>query len=350
MDKTEKASQHKRQEERKKGNIFQSKDLITGVMILASFFALRMLMDYMLTRFNNALSENIFVGATVEAFTVPTGARLIYTIIMNVLMLALPILSITMVTGIIMSVSQTRLLFATELLTPKFSRMNPIEGIKKMFTLKALAELVKSILKITLVIIIVYSTVMDKLGEVPALLSADIFADILWLGDAIFTVAINAGMGMLAIGIIDYFYQWWEYERSLRMSKQEVKDEYKQLEGNPQTKMRVHSIQRQMSQARMINEVRDADVVIRNPTHFAIALKYDINRNISPVVVAKGKDYLALRIIDVAEKNDVEIVTNPVLARALYDAVDIHQEIPEEFWEAVADIISYIYNLKKIKI
>lgn len=350
LDKTEKATQHKRQQERKKGNIFQSKDLITGVMILTSFYALRLLINYMFGRFDNALNENIFIGATVETFTIPVGARLIYTIVINVLLLALPILSVTMLTGILMSVSQTRLMFATELLKPKFNRLNPIEGIKKMFSLKAIVELIKSILKITIVIIIVYNTIMGRLGEMPALLAADIFADIAWLGDAIFSVAINAGIGMLGIGIVDYFYQWWEYERSLRMSKQEVKDEYKQVEGNPETKMRITSIQRQMSQNRMITGVKDADVVIRNPTHFAIALKYDINKNVSPVVVAKGKDYLALRIIETAENHNIEVITNPPLARALYDAVDIYQEVPEDFWEAVADIISYIYNLKKIKI
>ena len=350
MDKTEKATQHKRREERRKGNVFQSKDLITGVMILTSFFALRMLMSYMLGRFDNALKENIYVGATVESFTIPTGASLIYTIVMNVLMLVLPILGVAMLTGVLMSVSQTRLLFATELLKPKFNKLNPIEGVKKMFSLKALAELIKSMLKIIIVIIIVYNTIFGRLSVMPALLAADIFMSIAWLGDSIFTVALYAGLGMLAIGFVDYFYQWWEYERSLKMSKQEIKDEYKQTEGNPETKMRITSIQRQMSQNRMITGVKDADVVIRNPTHYAIALKYDINRNVSPVVVAKGKDYLAMRIIETAATHNVEVVSNPPLARALYDAVDINQEIPEDFWEAVADVISYVYNLKQIRI
>jgi len=347
LDKTEKATQHKREQERKKGNVFQSKDLITGVMILASFVSLRFLMTYMFGRFDTALNENIFLGATVHTITIPAGARLMFIIVSNLFMLALPVLLIAMGTGILMSVSQTRLLVATELLKPKFNRLNPIEGIKKMFSLKALVELLKSILKITIVIIIVYNTIMGKLGEMPSLMAADIIADIVWLGEAIFTVALNAGFGMLAIGIVDFFYQWWEHERSLRMSKQEVKDEYKQLEGNPETKSRIFKIQRQMSQSRMITGVKDADVVIRNPTHFAIALKYDIDNDIAPVVIAKGKDYLALRIIEEAAKNDVEIVTNPPLAQALYDNVDIYETIPEDFWEAVADIISYIYLEKK---
>lgn len=350
MDKTEKASQYKREQERKKGNVFQSKDLITGVMMLVSFFSLRYLMNYMLGRFFSVLNANVFVGATVAEFSVPTGSRLIYNIVTNMLLLALPILLITMIVGIVSAASQTRLMFATELLKPKFSRMNPIEGIKKMFSLKAIVELLKSILKITIVIFIVYDTIVNRLDQVPALMAADINADIAWLGDTIFAVGINAGWGMLAIGIVDYFYQWWEHERSLRMSKQEQKDEYKQLEGNPETKMRVQSIQRRMAQSRMIRGVKDADVVIRNPTHFAIALKYNINENVAPVVVAKGKDYIALRIVDIAEKNNVEIVENPPLARALYDAVEVDREIPVEFYEAVADIIGYIYNLKKIKI
>ena len=350
MDKTEKATQHKKNQERKKGNVFQSKDLITGILILVSFSSLRLLMTYMLGRFDNTLNENIFVGATVETFTITTGARLMFIIVTNVFTLVMPILFIVMMTGILMSVSQTRFLFATELLKPKFNRLNPVEGIKKMFSVKVVVELLKSAAKITIIIIIVYNTITGKIMEMPALLASDIMTAIVWLGEAIFSVALYAGIGMLIIGIIDFFYQWWEYERSLRMSKQEIKDEYKQTEGNPETKMRIHQIQRQMSQSRMITNVKDADVVIRNPTHYAIALKYNINENVSPVVIAKGKDYMALRIIETAEKNNIEIVSNPPLARALYDSVDVYREVPEDFWEAVADIIIYLVNLKKIKI
>ena len=153
---------------------------------------------------------------------------------------------------------------------------------------------------------------------------------------------------LIVFGIIDYLYQWWEYERGLRMTKQELKEEYKQVEGNPETKSRIKQKQRQISLRRMMHEVPTADVVITNPTHYAVALKYDAKINDAPVVIAKGQDYIALKIKEIAKNSGVEIVENKELARTLFNTVDIGQAIPPELYQAVAEILAFIYNLKGI--
>jgi len=347
--KTEKASPHRRMEARKKGNVFQSKDLISGTTVLLCFVALRFFAGNMLERFSRILGDFISLGHGIGEFTIPVAGKIITDIAINIFILALPILLVAMALGFIMSVSQTRFIFTTEQLTPKFSRLNPVEGFKKMFSLKALVELIKSIIKVTVIIYIVYTVINSKLYQIPMLINADINAGIAWIGQAVCDVALYAGIGMMVIGVLDFLYQWWEHERSLMMSKQEVIDELKQLEGNPQVKSRIRSIREKAARQRMMAGVKTADVVIRNPEHFAVALKYDPGINIAPVVIAKGVDYLAMRIVKEAEKYNIAAVEDPPLARSLYASVEIGQEIPEEFWYAVRDIIWHLYEIKKIK-
>lgn len=337
-------------QERKKGNVFQSRDLISGVMVLISFMALRMLAGYMMDRFYTILIDFISFSQNITDFNINAASRLIYNFVLNVLLLALPILLVALVLGVVMSLAQTRMTVAEDALKPKFSRLNPISGLKKMFSLKSIVELLKSLLKIAVIIAIVYYVIKDKVYQLPSLMVMNTAKAAAWVGTSIVDLALYAGFGMLAIGVIDYFYQWWEHERSLMMSKQEVKDEYKQLEGDPQTKGRIKSIQRKMSQSRMMAAVKDADVVIRNPQHYAVALKYKVKENVSPIVIAKGVDLVALRIINEAQKYNIELVENPPLARALFAAADVGDEIPEEFWVAVAEILSHIYSLRNVHI
>jgi len=216
-----------------------------------------------------------------------------------------------------------------------------------MFSLKSLVELVKSMMKIGVIVFIVYVVLSEKINELPMLIMADMSSNVVWMLMTMFDVALFAGIGMIAIGILDFIWQWWEYERSLRMSKQEIKDEYKQLEGDPLIKSRIRNIREKKARERMMAGVKDADVIIRNPDHFAVALKYDIEKNAAPLVIAKGQDYLALQIIKEAQKYNIMAVQNPVLARVLYTTVDIGNEvenIPEEFMFALADIIFTLYE------
>jgi flagellar biosynthetic protein FlhB len=186
--------------------------------------------------------------------------------------------------------------------------------------------------------------------ELPMLIMADMEISVLWMFQTVFEVAIFAGVGMIAIGIIDFIWQWWQHERSLMMSKQEIRDEYKQLEGDPLVKSRIRSIREKRARERMMAGVKDADVVIRNPEHFAVALKYEIDKNATPLVIAKGQDEVAMRIIKEAQKYNIMEVENPPLARIIFDTTEMGYEIgenlPEEFTLALVDIIFRLYQSK----
>ncbi|MCL2096609.1 MAG: flagellar biosynthesis protein FlhB [Oscillospiraceae bacterium] len=348
--KTEKASPHRRLEARKKGNVFQSKDLISGIMIFMTFLALRFLVGYMFGRFESLINDFVSLGGSTAELTELAAARIMFDLAFNVFMLAGPILAVAMILGIVVSVSQTRFIFTTEQLKPKLSKLNPIEGFKKMFSLKSLVELVKSMLKITVIASIVYIVLTTKMGELPGLVMADIQKDAAWMLLTVFDVAIFAGVGMIAIGILDFIYQWWEHERSLMMSKQEIKDEYKQLEGDPLIKSRIRSIREKRARERMMSAVKEADVVIRNPEHYAVALKYEIEVNAAPLVIAKGQDNIAMRIITEADKYNIMTVENPPLARVIYNSTEIGAEIgdniPEELMIALTEIILRFYESK----
>jgi len=349
--KTEKASPHRRMEARKKGNVFQSKDLAAGFGLLASFLAFRFfVIGFMYGRFMS-LADNFFsLAGTTREMTTDVAMRFIFDLFLNVFLLAAAPLAVALLIGVLMSVSQTRFIFSTEQMKFKLSKLNPIEGFKKMLSLKALVELVKSMLKVAIIVGIAALVLYTKINELPMLVMADINDSVKWMFMTIFDVALFAAIGMIAIGILDFIYQWWEHERQLMMSKQEVRDEYKQLEGDPLIKSRIRNIREKRARERMMADVKDADVVIRNPDHFAVALKYDVGMHATPLVLAKGMDNVALQIIKEAEKHNIMSVENITLARVLYAASEIGREIgenlPEDLMFALADIIFKLYESK----
>ena len=343
--KSEKATPHKRMEQKKKGNAFQSKDLISGILILASFFALRMLAAGMFSRFRAVIHNFIGLGGNINEINTVTAANIMFELVTNLLLLVLPILAVAMVLGVLFSTAQTRIAFTAELLQFKFSRINPIEGFKRMFSLKSLFELAKSLVKVTVIVIVVYWVINGRLNQIPNLLLLDVPNGVLWILDTVFWTAMYAGIAMLVIGVVDFFYQWWDHERNLMMSKQEIKDEYKQLEGDPLIKAHRDSLRRQRARERMMSAVKESDVVVRNPEHYAVALKYNLEMK-APAVVAKGRDFIAQQILNEAAKHNIYTVENPPLAQALYKTVGIDMEIPEQFWSAVVEIIAHIMVIK----
>ena len=347
QNKSEKATPHKRHEQKKKGNVFQSRDLISGIMILASFTFLRFFGGaYMFGRFQSVINNFINLGSSLYEVDAAIVSMILFELVMNLLFLVLPILSVAMILGVVLSMAQTRIAFTSELLKPKFSRINPIEGIKKMFSLKAFVELIKAMIKLTAVGGVLYYVINSKIWQIPDLLRMDVPIGVLWIADTAYAVALYAGVAMVIIGIFDFIYQWWEHERQLMMSKQEIKDEYKQLEGDPQIKAQRDSIRRQRARERMMSAVKEADVVVRNPEHFAVAIKYDLEKNAAPVVVAKGRDFMAQQIIKEAAKHSVYMVENPPLARALYSSVGIEMEVPQQFWTVMVEIIAHVMAIK----
>ena len=241
--------------------------------------------------------------------------------------------------------AQTGMLVSAETLKPKFSKINPIQGFKRLFSLRSVIETVKGILKIILLLWLVYSNLMDMIAENHKYLYTDLASSISHTYDSILKMIFQIIIAFTVVAAADYLYQWWDYEQQLRMSKQEIKEEYKQTEGDPQIKGKIKERQQQMARSRMMQQVPQADVVIKNPTHYAVALRYQPDRDNAPVVLAMGQDELALRIIQVAEENKVAVVENIPLARALYASAELGREIPAEFYGAVAEILVYIFRL-----
>ncbi len=344
--KTEKATSKRKRDERKKGNIFQSKDIVSAFSLLIMFSSLKILSSFMYEYIELLIQRNVGRVSQFPQLSTTSATEAFRDIILSIGILSAPLLIISALVTIVFSVMQTRFLFATEALKFKFSRMNPLEGFKRLFSIRSVVELAKALAKIILVVAILYNEIMMRLEELPSLFHVDILQGIIYIGDSVVSMVFTISFIFIGLSVLDYVYQWWEYEKNLRMTKQEVKEEYKQLEGDPKIKAQIKEKQRQMAQRRMMQQVPSADVVIRNPTHYAVAIRYKPGENSAPIVVAKGADLVALRIITVAQENDVTITENVSLARALYEAVEIDQEIPASFYVAVAEVLAFVYNLK----
>lgn len=346
-DKTEKATPKKRRDERKKGNVFLSRDAVTAVSLIASFYGLKVFAPTIFTSSQDLIKSYISLAGTKETFTASDIAITFVDLGWEFIKCAMPLVLISALVAIIVTMAQTRMLVTMKSAAPKFNRINPLNGIKKMFSLRAIIELIKSLFKIIILLYIVYTVLIDEVATLPALIDMNPLSAISRTGEIIMDVVLKSGIAFVFLAAADYLYQWWDYEKNMKMSKQEIKDEYKQIEGNPQIKGRQRNVQQQRSRQRMMQNVPEADVVIRNPTHFAVALKFDRDKDRAPRVVAKGMDQLALRIVKVAEENDVYVTEDRPLARALYDAVEVGDEIPEEFYKAIAKVLAFVYNLKE---
>lgn len=346
-EKTEKATPKKRKDERKKGNVFLSKDAVTAVSLIASFYALKVFASTIFTGVQDLVRRYISLAGTTEVFASSDIATTFTDLGLVFLKCAMPLVLVSALVAVIVTMAQTKMLFSPKAFAPKFNRINPLNGIKKMFSMRAIVELLKSLFKIVVLLYVVYTVLIDEVVTLPALIDMTPVSAVNKTGEIIMDVVLKSGIAFIFLAAADYVYQWWDYEKNMKMSKQEIKDEYKQVEGNPQIKGRQRNLQQQRSRQRMMQNVPEADVVIRNPTHFAVALKFDRDKDRAPRVIAKGMDQLALRIVQVAEENDVYVTEDRPLARALYDAVEVGDEIPEEFYKAIAKILAFVYNLKE---
>jgi len=267
-------------------------------------------------------------------------------VMLTLLGVLLPVFGAALVAGVAINLIQVGFLFTTKPLGMKLNRISPIGGFKRMFSSKTLVDLLKSILKIILLGYVAYSDYRNLLDEFPTYVGRDIYTTFIQIMRTAFLTALKMCIVMIFIALADYLYTWWKYEKDLRMTKQEVKDEYKMMEGDPQIKGKIRAKQRQMSAMRMMSRVPEADVVITNPTHYAVALKYDDKVSSAPVVIAKGQDYIARKIKEIALEAGVEIVENPPLAQSLFALCEIDDEIPADLYQAVADILVFVYRQK----
>ena len=346
-EKTEKATPKRKQDERKKGNVFLSQEVVTVLTLLAVFYTLKAMMPFIFSTLEESITHFAGLGSEVGEITLDSLRDYFFDSAIIFAKAAIIPLLVCCLVAAIATMGQTKMLVSMKAASPKFERINPISGFKKMFSMRSVVELIKSILKIIIVIYVVYSVIKNELFIMPRMMDMTFMGALGKTGDIIMEIVLKVGVIFVGIAAADYMYQWWQYEKNLRMSKQEIKDEYKQTEGDPQIKGHIKSMQQQRARQRMMQAVPEADVIIRNPTHFAIAIKYDPEKNHAPMVVAKGMDSLALRIIAVAEESGVYITENRPLARALYESVDLGAEIPEKFYKPIAEVLAFVYSLRK---
>ncbi len=350
-EKTEEPTAKKKQDTRKEGKVPKSKELSSGVELIALFLILKFWVGHMGENFMKLFSE---IYEKIPAYTTYWNGRIVredYKILINnvyvkLLVQLLPFFVVGIVIAVGVNMLQFKFQISTKPLNPKFSKLNPISGMKRMFSKDKIVELIKSIAKIVLIMFMVYTTVKDDWVYLVKFYGMPLNQAIEAIGNIVINMGLKISLVFMIVAFVDLIYQRRKFNNDIKMTKQEVKDEYKNAEGDPQIKGKIRSEMREASQRRMMQDVPKADVVITNPTHFAVAIKYDASTGSAPIVLAKGADYVAQKIKEIARENQVEIVENKPLARMLYANVDVGQEVPPELYQAVAEVLAMVYKMQ----
>ena len=350
-EKTEEPTAKKLEDARKDGKVAKSKELNSAFDLIVLFLLLKVFSSYIYHGFldtflytYNRIPE--FVKGASKDMNGRVTSTFFQPVLTEILKLLLPFFVAGVAVCLVVSILQVGWKVTTKPMQPKFDKFNPINGFKRLFSKDSLFELVKSFAKIILIGYVAYSSISGHQDELFVLYDIPLMQAIILCGQVIIDAGFRIGVVYLALGLVDLIYQKHKFHEEMKMTKQEVKDEYKNTEGNPEVKGKQRQRMQEASRRRMMQDVPKADVIITNPTHLAVAIKYDANEAKAPVVLAKGEDYLALKIREKAKENHIEIVENKPLARMLYANVDIGQEIPPELYQAVAEVLAMVYNLK----
>ncbi|MGD8191029.1 flagellar biosynthesis protein FlhB [Brevibacillus ginsengisoli] len=344
-EKTEKATPRKKDDARKKGQVAKSQDIAPALALTSIFLVLLITGSSMFDNFIGIMRESLSRYTLMEVNQ--ENLRFItIQLVFEAVKIVGPVLGVAFLIALAANYMQVGVLFTTEPLKMKLEKLNPLEGAKRIFSMRALVDLTKSVLKISAGLYVAYMILSDSKDELMRLSLESIQAVLLYTATKVAKLGIFIGLTFFVLAALDYAYQRFEYEKSLRMSKQDIKDEYKKAEGDPLIKGKIKEKQRQMAMRRMMQELPKADVVITNPTHFAVAIKYEAGTMTAPTVIAKGQDFLALKIREIAKKNRIVIMENKPLARALFSQVEIGEQIPEELFKAVAEVLAYVYKLQ----
>ena len=345
QEKTEKATPKRREESRKKGQVAMSKEVPSVAILLFSlgaFFFSGYWMFANITDFMKTILDN--VGTT--TFNSSSIYRVMIESAGHFFLLLSPLMISVLIAGIAGNILQTGFLFSTQAVSPKFSKLNPVKGIKKIISLKALVELIKSLLKISTVGFIAFIMVKKEISTIPLLIQMSVVDILAFIGKVSFKICFYTCVALIILSILDYLFQRWQHEKDLMMTKQEIKEELKQKDGDPAVKSRIRKAQIDMAQSRMMDAVPQADVIITNPTRLAIALKFVPDEMAAPKVIAKGAGYIAEKIRNVARENNIPIVEEKPLARILYKTIKIDEFISPDLYKAVAEILAYVYKLR----
>lgn len=342
QEKTEEPTSKKIEDARKEGNVPKSQDtssFVTLVVAIATFFAL---LPFIRGRmFNLYKYIQSFIGVDIDKHDVQI---IMMTIFKEFAMMVIPLASAVAIAGVLAAVLQFGFVYTVKPLVPDLKKIDPIKGLKNLLSMKKLIEGIKTIVKVFLVLTVAYFYLIDFTKELPSLLFFPLVDQLEWLKSKAFILIAVMLLLFLILALFDLFFVRYNYFKDLKMSKQEIKDEYKQMEGDPQVKARIRRVQMEMSKKRMMQDIPSADVVITNPTHYAVAIRYDTEKEHAPKVVAKGIDTLALKIKEIAREHNIQIVENRPLARELYKNCKINEMIPETMYKAVAEVLAFVYQ------
>jgi flagellar biosynthetic protein FlhB len=350
-EKTEEPTAKKQTDTRKEGKVAKSKELSSGVQLIMLFVILKFWVSYMGKGFLGVFDS---VYNRIPDYTMYWGGRIVTEEFTNlvsrgliaILIEVAPFFGIGVVVSVLINMLQFKFQITTKPLQPKFNKLNPVSGMKRLFSKEKILELLKSIAKVALISYVVYITIKDDWVYLVQFYDMSLNQAIEIVGNIVINLGLKISIIFMVIAFVDLFYQRHKFKEDIKMTKQEVKDEYKNSEGDPQIKGKIRSKMREASQRRMMQDVPKADVVITNPTHYAVAIRYNPDEAPAPVVLAKGADYLALKIKEIAKENKVEIVENKPLARMLYANVDIGQQVPPELYQAVAEVLAMVYKMQ----
>lgn len=347
-ERTEQATDARREEFRKRGQVAQTKELATALVFLVAAALIYGLSRYF---FKNILEIFQYVYADQFIQTIKSGTiiELLPFVGTRLFFLLGPIFLITLVIGVAAQVIQTGFLQIEDAMQPDLNKLNPLSSLGRIFSLKGVNELFKSILKMTIVFLSIYFLLKSEFKQIPYLSGYTLEQIVKYLGQVIFKLFMGTGIFMLVLAVADYFFQRWQIEKEMMMTKQEIKEEHKSREGDPLIKARVRKIQRELAQKKMMSEIPKADVVITNPTHIAVVLKYS-DKLPAPQLVAMGADYVAEKIKAIAKEHNIPVIENKPLARTIFKTMKIGQVIPRELFVAVAEVLSYVFRLKRKKL
>jgi len=344
-EKTERPTPKKKEEVRRKGQVAKSRELPSVAVLLAGLMSLSIFGAYINSHIQVIMKE-AFSLLTVKDLGIPDFMVFAQKMIALFIITIVPLFSVIFITAIFSNIMQVGLMLSGELIRPKLSKLDPIKGFERLFSKQSLMELFKSLLKLAIVGGVAYFTVRMEMKNVSLLGDMETNSIWLYIFITIFKIFIRCTIAMIFLVAIDYAFQKWEFEKKIMMTRKELKDEFKRIEGDPLIKARIRSIQKQMARKRMMQAVPQADVVITNPTYLAVALQYNSAVMSAPKLLAKGSGEIAKRIRELAEKHDIPIIENKELARSIYSLVDIDREIPPILYQAMAEVLAYIYRLK----
>jgi flagellar biosynthetic protein FlhB len=346
QEKTEQATSKRREDAREKGQVAKSRELasvaVLGACLIYFYFGA---LD-MATRLME-LMRNSFRKSDKMAVSIDTIQPLLTDLLFQTFALLAPFLLVTIIAGFMINILQTGILFSSEAITPKYSKIDPIKGLQRLFSLRSLVELAKNILKMAIIGFVAYLTIGSESRKLLPLVDLGVIDILRYIGEVSFKILYSTCWVLVILAVLDYGYQKWEHERSLKMSIKEIKEENKQTEGDPLIKGRIKRLQREMAKKRMMAAVPKADVVITNPTHLAIAIRYEPGTMNAPCVIAKGADFLAEKIKEVARNSGVPVVENKLVAQVLYKMTAVEQAVPENLYKAVAEILAHVYSMKQ---